>query len=469
MKMKPITSIFPVALLMLSWIPSQAQSVSAPKIGLSAWSAPFEPASPGMVRGLQDFLKTGNGGILLAQAPYLRFISGLNADSAAHRGVVGALGLSADFEAELRTAVDERDKARQVNALMAIQRAVHSQNAEETIKKAVDTRADEISLAFRENRITAEELDAAASELAAFKWSSNKAQAAVEMATRARSMKTAQFAANTAAVLVVEAPTRGEEPVSGALQHARNPHQAAAIQHLLDGRQRISRYLPFVMQIDNEHQAAALGLVAARGRDVAGVIGDIRLIKGPIPVAAVSLMLERGRTLTPSFAAIARFTNEHQLEALRTLLDAPVRYPIADRIQSLLEFGNPFQTEALAFLVSRGRSVRWFLPLLQKVKSPDHTQLIAAVAENTESSRFELGKEKRTVVCAAIIAGGAAALLTLAGLWLAVPFYGLSLAGLWLWGREALRVRSIRGKNRRSLNEYRVEEVFGQIPNAGGI
>ncbi|HAZ08408.1 MAG TPA: hypothetical protein DCZ01_07800 [Elusimicrobia bacterium] len=90
----------------------QAAQMHEPRPGggaVRAWSVPFTPVSQGMMTGLQGFLKTETGEGLLAQVPSLDIIAKLTPDSEAHRRIVGALDLSADFEAQLQAAIKTAD------------------------------------------------------------------------------------------------------------------------------------------------------------------------------------------------------------------------------------------------------------------------------------------------------------------------------------------------------------------------
>ncbi len=136
--------------------------------GLRPWSVPSHDVSAGMLAGLQGFLATGSGKLLLAQVPSLGFIERLSPDSEAHRRIVGAIGLPSDFEPRLRDAVRASDNKALDGALAALLDAYRRQNAEERIREAVSSRTEEIAAAFREGRTSGTELSAATAELAPF-------------------------------------------------------------------------------------------------------------------------------------------------------------------------------------------------------------------------------------------------------------------------------------------------------------
>lgn len=167
-----------------------------------AWNIPYDPVSPGMVAGLQEFLRTPAGAGLLAQAPSLSFIEALNPDSETHRRIVGVLGLPPDFEARLESAVAASDGGALAGARDAILGAYRSRNMEGKINKAVEARAGKIIEAVYLGGIGVDELSAAAMELAPFMSFSPRAKAVGELASAARSAGTMRKATRMAQTLV---------------------------------------------------------------------------------------------------------------------------------------------------------------------------------------------------------------------------------------------------------------------------
>lgn len=167
-----------------------------------AWSVPYNPTSVGMVTGLQGFLRTETGVGLLAQAPSLGIISGLSPNSEAHRRIIGVLGLSADFEAQLQAAILTSDNKALTGALGTILSAYRSQNAEEKINEAIQVRSNEIAAAVSQGKMSVTELSAAALEVAPFASVSAKAKAVEEMASVARSANTMDVAQHIASAIM---------------------------------------------------------------------------------------------------------------------------------------------------------------------------------------------------------------------------------------------------------------------------
>jgi hypothetical protein len=167
-----------------------------------AWSVPYNPVSPGMVTGLQDFLRTDIGASLLTQAPSLGIIGRLSPDSEVHRRIIGVLGLSADFQTKLQVAVQNSDNKALADTLGTILNAYRGQNAEEKISIAVQARADDIADAINKGKMSTAQLSAAASELAPFTPISAKAKAVEDMASAARSEMTMDTARRIASTLM---------------------------------------------------------------------------------------------------------------------------------------------------------------------------------------------------------------------------------------------------------------------------
>jgi len=172
----------------------QAGPISAMPAGegaVRAWSVPYNPVSPGMMTGLQGFMKTDLGARLLAEVPSLSIIGRLNPDSEIHRRIVGALGLPVGLEAQLQ--IPENQASALGTILSAYTRS------ENKINGAVQARAKEIVAAVSQGRINATQLSNAASELAPFSSISPAAESVGKMANAARSQNTMAAAQEIAA------------------------------------------------------------------------------------------------------------------------------------------------------------------------------------------------------------------------------------------------------------------------------
>jgi hypothetical protein len=224
--------------------------------------------------------------------------------------------------------------------------------------------------------------------------------------------------------------------------------------------------LDAIATFDNEHQAAAVGLLASSDDNVSRKIDEIAEIRGPLPVAALGLMIEHERLIEPSLSGLVRLSNEHQLRALEILLDAPITYEIADKIERLLDLDRPTQTDALQALVSRGLPVRWVLAALPRADTPERSRLMQDMAAH-------LARPVPPDTKPARIADQALALSLWAGLlalvdmkWaLSGVLLGVAGVGMFVLRRRArLSAQAAREANRLWLNSHpEIERVFGPL------
>lgn len=485
--------ILPIAVLLWSmtgWVQAGQLSYAAPAGGsaVRAWSVPFNPVSQGMMTGLQGFLRTQTGESLLAQVPSLSIIEHMSPDSEAHRRIIGALGLSADFEAQLRTAIETSDSKALASVLIAILRAYQSRDTEGVMREAAQTRADEIAAAFHRGEMSVAELSDAASELAPFTSISAGAKALESMASAMRSE-------NAFAIRAIEMMARAGKDMRPSIDNLKrfsnqpqldalesliengyqiydklpaiarfdNAHQVAALKAMVERERDIRPSLDAISTFDNEHQAAAVGRLAPTDYRISDKIGGIARIKGPIPVEALALMIQHQRMIQPSMASIARFSNEHQLNALRTLLSGPITYQISDKAEALLHFSHPLQAASLAALVQRALPVGWLLAALQKADSPERFKMIGDIAGHITRPVERLGRTRRIIGWVSALALMAFAA---AGHWaIGLAIFGAAFAGLGILRLIARRaMRSTREANRRWLDDHpEIEEAFGAL------
>ncbi len=161
--------------------------------GAKAWVPPFAAASANTLAKIHDFLGSDTGQGVLQQNPTLEVLLRLQPSSEAHLRITGAMGLAEDLAPqEMATVLNERFRAN-----------------EKTIVDAVASRVDELASQVGQGAIGADELHAAANELAAFlvvSGTSEKVRAILAVAGSALSDRTLASARKLALQLLPSAP-----------------------------------------------------------------------------------------------------------------------------------------------------------------------------------------------------------------------------------------------------------------------
>ncbi|MBI4679459.1 MAG: hypothetical protein HY748_17945 [Elusimicrobia bacterium] len=278
-----VLSVAATAMVAAGWV--QAQTVSGGVV--RAWQVPYVPVSPGVLAGLQGFLRTDIGTNLLSQAPSLGVITGLNPDYEAHRSLVGALGLPADFDVRLQDAIRTSDGKALSDVRVVIRDAGYGRNdGVENIRNAVEIRAGEIFAAVNEGKMSVAELSDVASELAPFASVSPQAKAVGEMAGAARSANAMDAARRIASALMkFTSPEPAESMAENAADPAKKMPQAWRLRAAGGGVQGWTAAptvdvsaVPGHVAVDSGGNLAAARALLAKLRDADNIIASREII-----------------------------------------------------------------------------------------------------------------------------------------------------------------------------------------------
>jgi phosphoesterase RecJ-like protein len=185
-----------------------AGMAAASAAGPAAWVPPYAPASAALLTGIQRLLDADAGKSLFPQEPSLGMLRQLKPSSEFHLRVLGAMAahLPADFDSSLDSALNAGDAARLASLAQSVLAADRA--AVPDVKAAVRSRAKDAAAGVVQGRMQAQDVAAAADELAAFAFYGDAVQVEIrameELARAARAERTMSAARRIARTLLAD-------------------------------------------------------------------------------------------------------------------------------------------------------------------------------------------------------------------------------------------------------------------------
>jgi len=145
--------------------------------------------------------------------------------------------------------------------------------------------------------------------------------------------------------------------------------------------------LPYLSRFSNIHQVHAVKILVNDNRgEMVGKMPGIPNFNNAFSVEALRLMVNYGREIAHTIYDLAQVTNQLQVDAIRILLEDD-RGDIRGKMYGIIRFNNSFQLEALRNMVAAGYEIDVTIGLLAQITNGAQVNVINELLRSDSAIR----------------------------------------------------------------------------------